>query len=93
MIVGVLRVDLMVSDARSLKDKRRVLNSIKQRLRDRFHVSVAEVDYQDSRWRAALGVALVSSDERSAHARLDMIVDVFRNHTKLNLLDYQRVMY
>src|ERR687898_250731 len=49
MIVGSLRVRLLVRESRSLKDKRQVVRSIKDRLRNTFHVSVAEVDAQDDR--------------------------------------------
>ena len=49
MIVGSLQVRLLVREARSLKDKRQVLQSIKDRLRNQFNVSVAEVDAQEHR--------------------------------------------
>jgi hypothetical protein len=88
--VGVLRIDVAVFDAQSLKDKRRVLQSVKQRLRDKFNVSVAEVDYGDSIKRGQLGVALVCLDTRSLHAQLDKIVELFRHTAGLSVLEYQR---
>ena len=62
MIVGTLRVRLLIREARSLKDKRQVVKSIKDRLRNHFNVSVAEVEAQDSRQLAVLGMALVSNE-------------------------------
>ena len=57
MIVGTLRVRLLLREARTLKDKRQVVKSIKDRLRNHFNVSVAEVDELDNRQIAVLGVA------------------------------------
>ena len=59
MIVGVLTVDVAILDARTLKDKRRVIQSAKQKIRDGFNVSVAEVEYGDSPKRCRLGIAMV----------------------------------
>ena len=55
----------------SLKEKRSVVRSLKDRLRSRFSLSVAETDHQDVLTRAELSVALVSSDHRLAEAVLD----------------------
>lgn len=59
---------LLVREARTLKDKRQVLQSIKDRLRNQFNVSVAEVDYLDDRRLAELGVAMVGPDAQSVKA-------------------------
>ena len=90
MIVGVLTLELAVLDARTLKDKRRVLQSIKQRLRNAFNVSVAEVEFNDSPKRCRLAVALVSQAARPIHAQLDKVVDLVRRCGGLTLLDYER---
>ncbi len=66
MVVGTLRVELFISDGVTLKDKRRVLHSLLDRLRHRFNVAVAEVDKQDSRHTAVVAVACVSNS--SAHS-------------------------
>ena len=62
MIVGSLRVRLLLREARSLKDKRQVVQSIKDRLRNGFNVSVAEVEAQDNRQLAVLGLAMVGNE-------------------------------
>ena len=93
MIVGVLTVELAILDARTLKDKRRVLQSVKQKLRNRFNVSVAEVAYNDSPKRCQLGVAMVSRESRSMHAQLDKIIDMVRRTRALTLLDYERELF
>ena len=65
MLVKVLTVDLLIPGSSSLKEKRFVLKSLKERLRSRFNVSVAEVDYQDKWQRTMLAVAIVGSDRES----------------------------
>ncbi|MGB2984465.1 MAG: DUF503 domain-containing protein [Phycisphaerae bacterium] len=90
MIVGVLTVELAIFDAQSLKDKRRVVASLKQKLRDRFNVSVAEVGYMDAPKRCRLGVVLVSRESRPVHSQLDKVVELVRRTGGLSLLDYKR---
>jgi len=90
MIVGCIRVRLLVRQAKSLKDKRRVVRSIKDRLRNAFNVSVAEIDSQDHRQLAVLGIGMVGTDSREVTSALDRIVDVLRGHPVAELLDYER---
>lgn len=62
MFVGVMRLALMIPGARSLKDKRRVVLSFKERTQARFRVSIAEVGSLDHPRHATLGVAVVSNE-------------------------------
>ena len=62
MYVGVLRLSFHVPGARSLKDKRQVVRSFRDKVRARFDVSIAEVADQDLLQRATFGVAVVSAD-------------------------------
>jgi hypothetical protein len=62
VFVGVARIELHVPGSGSLKDKRAVIRSLKERIRARTHAAVAEVDHQDLWQRAALGVAVVSGE-------------------------------
>lgn len=59
-VVGLLTLELRIHEARSLKDRRQVLRSLKQRLRHRFNVAVAEVDPQPTWTLATVGVAAVA---------------------------------
>ena len=90
MIVGVLTVELAIFDARSLKDKRRVIQGLKQKLRNRFNVSVAEVGFMDTPKRCRLGVSIVSQESRAIHSQLDKVVDLVRRTGGLSLLEYKR---
>ena len=92
MTVGVLRIDFAIYESRSLKDKRRVLRSFKDRVAARYNVSVAEVDHLDSRQRAAIGIAMVSNDPKHAHSCLDKIVDFARQQRGLSLIDHVKTL-
>jgi uncharacterized protein len=89
MIVGSLRVRLLLRESRSLKDKRQVLSSIKDRLRNRFNVSVAEVEAQDHRQLIVLGVAMVANEGKHLHSTFEQIVAALRGHPVAELLDFE----
>ena len=89
MLVGTLRIRLMIREARSLKDKRQVVSSIKDRLRNHFNVSVAEVEAQDHRQLAVLGVAMVSNETQHLRAALSQVVEAVRCHPVAQLIDYE----
>ena len=90
MIVGSLRVRLVVRESRTLKDKRRVVQNIKDRLRNAFNVSIAEIDAQDNRQLIVLGIAMVGNESRQVISALDRIVDALRGHPVAELLDYEK---
>ena len=82
-------MELAVTEAGSLKDKRRVVKSLKDRLAHRFNISVAEVDALDSHRRAVLGVAMVANDRRFVESCLDKVVDHIRLARGAGLIDYE----
>jgi uncharacterized protein YlxP (DUF503 family) len=61
MIVSMIQILFEIPDAGSIKDKRRIIRSIRDRLQKRFHLSAAEIDLQDSLAFAQIGGALVSN--------------------------------
>jgi uncharacterized protein YlxP (DUF503 family) len=73
MPIGLLTLEIHIADARSLKDKRRVLRSLKDCLRAHFNVSVAELDHQDVWQRSCVGVVTISSDGRHLEELLSAI--------------------
>ena len=88
MQVGLLQLRILVPDAMSLKDKRRAVKSLKDRIAHRFNVSIAEVGLLDSLRQSELGVALVTNDSTFAESCLSKIVNLVRATVKLELLDY-----
>lgn len=89
MVVGSLRVRLLLREARSLKDKRQVVRSIIDRLRNAHNVSVAEVDALDQRQLAVLGIALVGSEVHRVRLTLEKIVEALRQHPVAELLGHE----
>jgi uncharacterized protein len=73
--VALGTVELHLPDVGSLKGKRHVLKGLKQRLRQRFEISVAEVDHQDTWQRATIALACVSSSARHANEVIDKAMD------------------
>jgi len=88
MVVGVLTVRLGIFEALSLKDKRRVTRSIKDRLSARHNVSVAEIDDLDHRQAATIGVALIANEAGFVERVLSKIVDELREYRHASLLEY-----
>lgn len=89
MFVGILTVEMVIYDAGSLKSKRSVVKGLKDRIRSKFNVSVAEVDNRDLWQRATLGVACVSAEKNFTSDVLNKVVDLIRSNTSLELIDYQ----
>lgn len=88
MVVGVLRVRLGIFEAQSLKDKRRLTRSLKDRLA-RHNVSVAEVDDLDHRQAVTLGVAMVANEARFVESALHKIVDEIRADPRASLMSFE----
>lgn len=88
MNVGILQIELEIPSSFSLKEKRGVVKSLKERLRQRFNVSAAEVDLQEVWNRARLGVACVAVDARAARETLDAVVRFSEEHDGSVVSDY-----
>ena len=89
MTIGVLHIDLLVRGARSLKDKRRVIKSLKSQLRNRYNCSIAETDYHDLWQRARITACVVSNESHHANTQLNEIARFAENKPGAELLDYQ----
>ncbi|NOS83353.1 MAG: DUF503 domain-containing protein [Nitrospira sp.] len=78
MVVGLCTIELFIPESQSLKDKRRVLLSLKDRLREKFNLSVAEVDGQDLWQKAVLGLACVANEGRHVNQVCDQALNLIR---------------
>jgi uncharacterized protein YlxP (DUF503 family) len=78
MQIATLQLSLLLRQAQCLKDKRRVLKSLKDRLHNRFNVSVAEIDDQDLIQSAVLGIAVAGAERRHLQSTLDNILNFIR---------------
>lgn len=74
MPVGLLTLELHLADAQSLKDKRQVLRSLKERLRANYNVAVAELDFEDTWQRSVVGVVTLSNEEQHVEEQLQKVL-------------------
>lgn len=87
--VGLLRLGLVVPGSRSLKDKRRAVAQIRDRLRARHHLSVAEVGHLDHTMRAVVAVAMVANDARFLRSTLDGLRSEIQGWSMALIDDFQ----
>jgi len=87
MIIGLLQARLSLPGAHSLKDKRQVIKSMKDRARQRINVSVAEVAYQDVWQSAALAFVTVSAEHVVVDQRLSEVQELLRSDPRAVLID------
>ena len=73
--VGILTVELHIPDSQSLKSKRRILLSLKDRLKSRFNISVAEIGDLDKWQTATLGICMIANDQKYVEAGLQKILN------------------
>lgn len=89
MFVGIVRIELHIPAATSLKEKRSVVQGLKERIRQRARASVAEVDHQDLWQRATLGVAIVSGESGQVSELLQTVRNLVDATYGAELLDWQ----
>ncbi len=89
MFVGVVRIELHLPGSTSLKEKRSVVQGLKERIRQRVRAAVAEVDHQDLWQRAALGVSVVSGERRQVDELLQSVRRLVDSAPGTELLDWQ----
>ena len=87
MVIGLLMLDLHFPGARSLKDKRQALRSLETRIKNRFNVSVAEVEHQDLWQRARLAVVTVNTDHGHLDSTLQSVAGEAATARNVELLD------
>jgi uncharacterized protein YlxP (DUF503 family) len=74
MPVGLLILDLQITDARSLKDKRQILRSLKDRLRRKFNIAIAELDFHDVWQSSTIGIVTLSNAEQHVEESLQHVL-------------------
>jgi uncharacterized protein YlxP (DUF503 family) len=87
MRVGVCKIELFISESFSLKDKRRVMNSIKQKLRNRFNVSIIEIPVNSQWKRGDLGISCVGLDEGGVRSTMDQIIRFIEEDDRFEVSD------
>ena len=90
MIVGVLTANLSMQGITSLKGKRSIVKSLIGRLKSRFNISISEVDHQDSKTSAVIGISIVSNEAHFIDQQFDAIVNFMRNDGRFYLSQIER---
>jgi uncharacterized protein YlxP (DUF503 family) len=90
MVVGVCTVELWIPESQSLKDKRQVLHSLKDRLRGKFNLSIAEVDGQDLWQKAVIGMACVANDGSHVEQVLEQALNVIKSLPTIEVVRVHR---
>jgi uncharacterized protein YlxP (DUF503 family) len=90
MVVGVMTTQLYLQGITSLKDKRRIVKSVIERLKSRFNISISEVDHNDAKASAVIAMAMVSNDTRFINQQLDKIINFMRNDGRFTLGPIER---
>ena len=75
MTVGLLLLDCYIPESQSLKDKRRILTSLSERLRRQFNIAIAEVEFQDQWQRARLAIVLVNTNWRMLQSSMSKLTE------------------
>jgi uncharacterized protein YlxP (DUF503 family) len=89
MIIGVLTFEIFIPTSQSLKEKRFVLKSLKDRLKNKFNASVAELEFQDKWQRAAMGVAVIGNEQSYVEQSLQQIFKFIDNSEFYEVTSYQ----
>ena len=89
MIVGLLKAELYMQGCSSLKEKRMIIKSLKDRISKKFNVSVAELDYLDKWQRALIAFATVSNSKSHTDKVLQKIFQLLDNEIRFELINHQ----
>lgn len=90
MIVAMCKLKLYAPWVHSLKEKRMITRSILRKVRNKFSVSISEVDAMDVHQTIVIGFSIVTNETRMANIILDQIISYIEEHTEAELLDIER---
>jgi uncharacterized protein YlxP (DUF503 family) len=84
--VGILVVELYIPQSGSLKGKRQVIKGLKERVKNRFNVSVAEVGELDLWQKAVLGIVAVANEKGFVNEVMDRVVNFIASHPEVQIV-------
>lgn len=89
MTIGILEVSFFIPDSSSLKDKRMVLSSLKDKLRSHFNISLIEMSAQDKWQRSTLGVANIGLNKSAVNSTLSKMINFLERNPRIQIIDHQ----
>ncbi|NLT78413.1 MAG: DUF503 domain-containing protein [Planctomycetes bacterium] len=93
MLVGTMTAQMYMHGIGSLKEKRSIVKSVIGRLQSRFNASVSEVDQQDNKTSAVIGIAIVGNDSQFIGQQLDAVLKFMRNDARFYLGQVDREIF
>ncbi len=90
MLVGICEIDVLIHQAGSLKEKRAVIKSLKDKISKQFNVSIAEIGYQNKWQRALLGIAKVSNDNVSIDKVFSLIDKLITEDGRCEIISFNK---
>ncbi|MDI6840835.1 MAG: DUF503 domain-containing protein [bacterium] len=93
MVIGSCYIDIRIRDSNSLKDKRKILISLKSIMRQKFNISITELNPTNNWCKATLGIACINDSKQIAYKILSKIVDFIHSNPKVDIIDYAIEMY
>ncbi len=88
MIVGTCQIELIIFEADSLKEKRHVIKSIIERIKARFNISIAEIDYHELWNRSMIGMAVVSNNKALCESSLAKAINFIDNDERVEIINH-----
>jgi len=89
MMIGILKVVYHLPYIHSLKEKRRILLPIKQILRKKFNISIAEIDFKEFWQKSIIGISMVSNEQKFIDKIFNKIIEEINNYTNGCILEYK----
>lgn len=90
MVIGVVKIELYAPWVHSLKEKRMVVKSLCAKVRNKFNVSIAEVEEQDIHQRVVLGFACVAGENSHADSIIDNVINFIESNTEGDVINIER---
>lgn len=87
MFVGTIKIELLIPGCQSLKDKRNIINSIKNRIKTKYNVSIVEVDFYEKWQRATIGISFVNGEAKEIEILCQKIIDLFFENSDFVVLN------
>ena len=88
MIVGILTIELVIYASSSLKEKRFVVKSVKDKLKNKFNIAIAETDYLDKWQRAKLGIVTVGNEYSHVENSIQKVFEYLDNWNEFEIVNH-----
>lgn len=90
MIAAKITFEIFLNGINSLKEKRKIINSLKDSLRNNFNISISEVDYEDLWQRSKFLIGIVGKDLASVDKKIQQIFNFLKEKNEFELIDFKK---